>query len=224
MSKLGIFFLLSWLTGNPILAILVVLFIIYILDRSFVGIFPSLRKPFKRLSQISKLRQQVAMSPHDVSSRRELARLLMERKKYQEAYDIFLGVEQALANSADYWSDRGISALKLGLITEGRRDISQALAMNERVKYGEPYLQLALTLAPSEPELALKYAAKYSEINSSSIEAYYLLGKLYKDMGHNEKAKQAWTEGAGIYRALPKYQKRKERKWALRCNFAKMAG
>lgn len=224
MSKLGIFFLLSWLTGNPIIAILVVLFIVYILDRSFVGIFPSLSKPFKRLSQISKLRQQVAMSPHDVSSRRELARLLMERKKYQEAYDIFLHVEQALANSADYWSDRGISALKLGLLTEGQRDISQALAMNDRVKYGEPYLQLALTLATSEPELALQHAANYSEINSSSIEAYYLLGKLYKSMGHMDKAKLAWSEGSGIYRALPKYQKRKERKWALRCYFAKVSG
>ena len=43
-------------------------------------------------------------------------------------------------------------------------------------------------------------------------------------MGYNDKAKQAWSEGVGIYRALPKYQKRKERKWALRCHFAKMAG
>lgn len=217
MGKIGIFFLLSWLTGNPIIAIIILLGIVYILDRSFIGIFPSFSKPFKRIRQISKLRQQVAMSPHDVSAKRELARLLMERGKYQEAHDIFLSVENTLSTSADYWSDRGISALKLGLIDEGKRNIKQATDMNERVKYGEPYLQLAIALTVSEPELALKYAAKYSEINSSSIEAYYLVGKLYKAMGHADKAKQAWAEGASIYRALPKYQKRKERKWALRC-------
>lgn len=221
MSKIMLFFLLSWLTGSPIVAIIVLLVIVYFLDRRFVGIFPSITKPFRRSRQISKLRQQLIASPFDVSSKRELARLLLERKKFSEAYHLLQEVKEHSESSAEFWSDLGTASIGLGRIDEGEEQMLQALSLNERVKYGQPYLQLASAYRDSDTQKALHYASKFGEIQSSSSEAYYLLGSLYQSLGHKQEAKQALEEALSVYRSLPKYKKRHERKWALLTFFKK---
>lgn len=85
VSKFLAFGMLFWLFGNPIVAIIVLLLILYVLDRRFVGLSPSLFKPLKRRNRIGKLKQQLGTNPHDVSAKMELARLLIERRAYREA-------------------------------------------------------------------------------------------------------------------------------------------
>lgn len=219
MSKFMLFFLLSWLTGNPLIAIVILLLIVYFIDRRFVGVFPSISKPFKRLRNISKLRQQLSVNHFDVSSKRELARLLLDKKKFQEAHQLLEEVKPSSESSAEYWNDLGTALIGLGRLEEGESMILHALSLNERVKYGQPYLHLASAFREKEPEKALHYAAKYGEIQSSSSEACYLLGSLYHSLGRKEDAKRALEESLSIYRSLPKYKKRHERKWAVRSFF-----
>ncbi len=216
MSKVMLFIFLSWLTGNPLIAILVLLVIVYFLDRRFVGVFPSISKPFKRYRNISKLRQQLSLNHFDVSSKRELARLLLETKKFKEAHDLLEEVKPYSETSAEYWDDLGTALIGLGRLEEGETQILHALSLNERVKYGQPYLHLATAFREKDPQKALRYAAKFGEIQSSSSEACYLLGSLYHSLGQKEEAKRALSESMAIYRSLPKYKKRHERKWALR--------
>ncbi|MNN66457.1 Tetratricopeptide repeat protein [compost metagenome] len=90
------------------------------------------------------------------------------------------------------------------------------------MKYGQPYLQLASAYKVSNTQKALQYASKFGEIQSSSSEAYYLLGSLYQSLGHKSEAKQAFDEALAVYRSLPKYKKRHERKWALLTQFKKL--
>lgn len=216
MSKFMLFILLSWLFGNPFIAIIVLLLIVYFIDRRYVGVFPSISKPFKRSRSISRLRQQLSVNPFDVSSKRELARLLLERKKFREAYDLLQEAKSASETSAEFWDDLGTAALGLGRIEEGEEQILHALSLNDRVKYGQPYLHLASAFREKDPQKALHYAAKFGEIQSSSSEAYYLLGSLYQSLGSKEEARQAFNESIAVYRSLPKYKKRQERQWALR--------
>ncbi|RRJ65291.1 hypothetical protein EHV15_22040 [Paenibacillus oralis] len=216
MSKFILFFALTWLTGNPIIAIVILLLIVYFLDRRFIGIFPSVTKPFKRSRSISRLRQQLALSPFDVSSKRELARLLLERKRYREAWDLLEDVKSSSETSAEFWSDLGTALLGLGRLEEGEEQMLRALSLNDRVKYGQPYLLLASAFRDKDPQKALDYAAKFGEIQSSSSEAYYLLAGLYQSLGRKEEARRALNESIAVYRSLPKYKKRQERKWALR--------
>lgn len=219
MSKIFLFFLLSWLLGNPFLAIIVLLLILYFIDRRYVGLFPSLSKPIKRSRNIGRLRQQLAASPFDVSAKRELARLLLERKKYAEAHRLLEEAKDFSESSAEFWDDLGAACLGLGRIEEGEAHILHALSLNERVKYGQPYLRLASAFRERDPQKALQYAARFGEIQSSSSEAYYLLGCLYQSLGSKEEAKRAYKESIEVYRSLPKYKKRQERGWALRSYF-----
>ncbi|MBB3125803.1 tetratricopeptide (TPR) repeat protein [Paenibacillus rhizosphaerae] len=213
--KIALFFILARLLGNPFLAILVLLIIVYLLDRKFVGIFPSVTKPFKRMSRISKLKAHVTMSPSDVSSKHELARLLIERKKYAEALRLLESIETQSEESAEYWDDLGTIKLKLGRIQEGEQHILRALELNPRVKYGRPYLRLADIYKNTDHAKAVSYVQEFQQIQSSSCEGYYLLGMMYKSLGRSQDAKAAFQESIDLYRALPKYKKRQERKWAV---------
>jgi TolA-binding protein len=56
---------------------------------------------------------------------------------------------------------------------------------------------------------------KFKTINSSSCEAFYRLGQIYVSLGKKDEAAQAFRECRELYAALPRYLKRKERKWAL---------
>lgn len=215
MGKILGFVLLWRLLGNPFLAILVLLVIVYLLDRRFVGILPSVTKPFKRMGQISKLRPQIGMNPSDVSSKHELARLLIERKKDGEALKLLESIQSQSEDSAEFWDDLGTVYLRQGKIAEGEASILRALELNPRVKYGQPYLRLADVYKNSDRDKAMDYVRRFQEIHSSSCEGYYLLGMMYKSLDRKEEAKEAFQEAIDIYRSLPKYKKRQERKWAV---------
>lgn len=222
MFKILGFLLLYRLVGNPFLALIVLLVILYFLDRRYVGIFPSITRPFRRSRQISRLRTTISLNPNDVSAKFELARLLVERKRYSESKDLLLQIADRYEQSAEYWVELGYVNLKLGLMPEGEAQMLQGLEINRRARYGQPYLQLAESFRGVDQDKALFYVSQFQEIQSSSSEAYYLAGSMYKALGRNEDAKRAFEESTAIYRTLPKYKKRQERGWALRSYFAKM--
>lgn len=215
MGKIFGFILLWRLLGNPFLAVLVLLIIVYLLDRRFVGVFPSLTKPFKRMGQISKLRSQISMNPNDVSSKHELARLLIDRKKDAEAQKLLESIESQSEDSAEFWDDLGTVLVRQGNVQQGEAYILKALDLNPRVKYGRPYLRLADVYKNGDRDKAVEYVHRFQEIQSSSCEGYYLLGMMYKSLERKEEARAAFQESIDIYRSLPKYKKRQERKWAV---------
>jgi len=216
MSKILLFLGLTWLFGNPFVAILVLLIVIYALERRFIGLSPSLVRPLRRRGSIAKWKRQLQLSPHDVSAKSELARLLIEGGKYAEAREVLLGVGDKMEHSAEYWSDLGTCDLALGRVAEGETEMLRALSISPRVKYGQPYLRLAEAFAKSDPGKAIGYLEEFRGLNSSSCEAYYRLGAIYEAMGRKGEASAAFRECRQLYRSLPKYMKRKERQWALR--------
>src|SRR4029453_18253958 len=154
MLKFSLFVFLIWLFGNPFLAILVMLILLYVLARGFFWLKPSLFKPLKRLSRIKKLRQLIDSSPNDVSSKHELARLLIERKKYSEALRWLDPLQHTLDESAEYWDDLGICCLNTGDEERGTASTLRGLNLNPRVKYGAPYLRLASHYSKEQTEKA----------------------------------------------------------------------
>ncbi|ACT00125.1 tetratricopeptide repeat protein [Paenibacillus sp. JDR-2] len=225
MGKLFLLFVFfTWLFGNPIIAIIALLFIVYVIDRRFIGLTPSLLKPIRRSSRLSKLKKHIAQSPNDTSAKVEIARILIEKKKYREALNLLEPLERMLDDSAEYWDDLGLCQMQTGQPEAGEAAMSKALLLNPRVKYGAPYLRLASYYSKLDAERALSYIEAFQEIHSSSCEAYYRLADIYEQMSRKEDAMEAVSEGLRIYRSLPRYKKRVERKWALRLFIRKTRG
>lgn len=222
MAKFFIFTLLWYILGNPFLAILILLFILYIVDRRFIGITPSITRPLRRMRQIRKLKEELRINPHHTSMKHELARLLMERRKYSEASKLLEQVKQRMDDSDDVKAELGICYLYLGRVEEAERILDDVLSQNPKVKYGEPFLVLAETLAKSEPTRAIGYLKQFQEVDTSSCQAYYRLGQLYTQLGEKQESIAAYREAKHIYRALPKYKRKSERRWALLCSLRSM--
>lgn len=215
MAKFAIFGLLLWLTGNPFVAIIALLLIFYILDRRFIGIFPSVTKPFQVRGRLRKIKQELRLNPHHTSLKTEAARILIGLGKYDEAGRMLNEVLDNVHDSADVWFDAGLCKLKTRSLAEGETMMAKALELNPRVRYGEPYLRLGEAFAASDQEKALDNLHKFGEIQSSSCEAYYRLGNILDSMDRPEEAKRAYAEAVDVYRSLPKYKRKSERRWAL---------
>lgn len=220
-SKFILFSILLYITRSPIIAIIVLLVILYVLDRRYVGLTPSLFKPVKRMRRVSRLKDELRANSHASSTRFELARIYIEQKKYRDALMELEQIEAVMADSADYHFEVGRCHLKLGNIAEGEKFMGKALELNPRVGYGDSYLYLAEAYTQGQPEKAIEMLEKFRDVYSSSCEAYYRLGILYQQLGREDKAREAFRETAEIYRSLPKYNRRKQRRWAL---LARMKG
>jgi tetratricopeptide (TPR) repeat protein len=219
MSKILLFSLLWWLTGSPFVALLVLLVLLYVLERRYIGLTPSIMKPLQRGRRLSRLKEELRMNPHHTTTKLDIARIYMEQKKYEAARELLLQVAAVMEDSAEVLSELGICELRLGRLAEGERYILDALERNPRVKYGEPYLRMGEAFAAQEPEKAIRYLKQFREVQSSSCEAYYRLGQLYRQLGRNEEARRAFLETVELYRGLPKYKRRHERRWALLARF-----
>ncbi|WP_348622120.1 tetratricopeptide repeat protein [Paenibacillus polymyxa] len=224
IGKFLIFSLLWSLLGNPFLAMLVLLIAIYILDRSFVGVLPSISKPWKRRRNAARLRQQIALNTNDVAAKFDLARIWIESKKYPQALDLLLEIQSRYEDSADYWNARGTAEVHTNHLEVGEQHLLKALDINPRVQYGEPYLHLAAAFKERDVNKSLHYLQQFQEIQSSSSEGYYLTGLMYRMLGRKDEAIVAFNQSIAVYRSLPKYRKRSERNWAVRSLFRKLIG
>ena len=222
MGKFIGFSFLWYIFGNPFIAILVLLLILYMLDRRYVGLTPSMVKPFQRMKRISKLKQELNANPHDLSTKHELSRLLIERGKYEEARKWLEPMQDRMEHSAEFWDDLGTCYMYLGEPERGEAAIQKALELNPRVKYGQPYLRLARFYARSDKQRALESLKAFGSIHSSSCEMYYRMGCIYAEMDRKEEAKASWEEAIRLYHALPKYMKRKERSWMIKSRLKAM--
>jgi tetratricopeptide (TPR) repeat protein len=219
MGKIVLFSILWWVLGNPFVAILVLLLIVYVLDRRFVGLFPSVTRPIRRMQRINRLKRDVSLNPNDTSSRMELAYLNIERGRYREALDMLNGIADRMEDSPDVWYGIALCRLKMGELERGEQEMLHSLELNPRIRFGEPYLRLGEAFVSTEPRKAMDYLQKFQDFNSSSCEGYYRMGIAYLRTGNRQEAKEAFREAVRLYQLLPKYKRRSERRWALLAAF-----
>lgn len=213
--KIILFIIFTVILGNPFTALLVLLIVLYFLDRRFVGFLPNLFKPIRTARQITNLKQELKISPFNHSLKGELARLYLERKKYADAKLYLEEMYQENPDSDEIRADLGVCYIKLGDVNQGEELLLQALKGNPRVKYGAPYLYLAEAFTSTNVSKATQYMEQFKQIQSSSCEAYYRLGQLYEVVERKQDAIAAYQEAVEVYRALPKYKKKTERRFAF---------
>lgn len=216
MSKAILFGALWWITGNPIIAFIILLILIYAVDRRYLGFLPNLFKPLQLSNRLRKARQELALNPHNTSLKLDAARILIEKRRYMDASELLDSILEVMDDSAEVWYESGLCKLKLGELAEGERRMLKALELNPRVRYGEPYLRLGESFAASDRDKALRFLRRFQDVHSSSCESYYRLGNVLARMDRKEEARDAYREAVQIYRSLPKYKRKSERIWAIR--------
>ena len=215
LGSLFLFYILFRLIGNPVLAIVLIFVIYYLLDRRFVGLLPSVATPVRRRMKMAALRRQTALNPHDAPAKLDLARLYIETRRYRTALDLLLTAPAAMQDSPAVLYDRGLCLLHLGQLESGEDLVRRALEQNASLRYGEPWLRLAASVATVNPGKALAYLREFQSRHYSSCESEYRMSQLLARLGDAEGARGALERCVRTYRALPKFRRRTERRWAL---------
>ena len=142
MGRFFLFALLTWITGNPLLAVLVIVAL------SLPGWWAGSRWAYRFSRQIrawgeaGRLRRALALNPHDAKARVDLGGILTRQKRFREAR---VELEQALPRADDLPETHyflGLCLMNDGEAERGRAFVERALAINPKFGYGEPYLRL----------------------------------------------------------------------------------
>ena len=226
MKTFFLFVLLSWVTGNPILAGGVILLILggsYLLYSRRLYRF---RQAWRGRGRIRELRAELAVNPEDAKARSDLGAILARRGRFADA---LVELERAITRCDDVPDTNfylGWTHLMLGDLEQGQRYIRRALELNPRYGYGEPHLRLGdYFLSRGEHKEAIPHYEAFRAIHSSGVEGLYKLAQCYLEIGERDKAVEAFREGVAAFRDSPWYKRQQERGWGRKARRAlKRAG
>jgi tetratricopeptide (TPR) repeat protein len=218
MRNLFLFFLLTRLFGNPLMALLALLLCYVLIDRRFIGLLPDFSRPFRRSARIRQLRETIALNPADATARYELGTLLLEAGKVAAALNLLETAGQRLGDHANAQFSLGAAYVLSGQYAAGEAALRRAVQMRPEVQYGLPYvylLQATLAdgaVAADEAEVAswLDTAARYG-----NVETCYRLGLVLHRHGRTEEAVRMYKEALAGYRRCPAFARKAARRWAV---------
>ncbi|HSG04936.1 MAG TPA: tetratricopeptide repeat protein, partial [Nitrospiria bacterium] len=214
MRNVLLFFFITFLTGNPILAILIIIAIYLLIDYQYVGVSRSLFRKVRRGNEIRSLAHELRINPNDAAARSDLGRLLVHAHRYPEAVGHLEQAYERMHESEETTCFLGIAYLWTGKPEEGEALIQKALEKNPKFRYGEPYLKWGeYLLSEGKHSKAVEVLEKFGTIHSSSVEGNFLLGEAYRGVGEGAKAKTAYRTALEMFAQSPGYKRRQERPW-----------
>ena len=217
MRNLFLFGVLTWMTGNPVLALMGVLLVTAAGYGYLSGQLFRIPRAVDRWVTIRQLRRAVRTNRHDATAQADLGRLLLEAGQPGPAA---LHLEVAYARAPEVTEiayHLGAAKLRLGDEAHGRALIEQALARDSRIGYGEPHLRLAdYYLDQRRPAEALGHLERFTDMHASSVEGRYKLARACLATGQPARARAALDEARRAYAAAPRFKRREERLWRLR--------
>ncbi len=219
VEKLFLWALLSWITGQPLLALLAMLLLSgagygYLSGRLF-----RIPRAVERWGAIRELKQAVRANPHDAAARSDLGRLLVEAGRPAAALP---HLEAAVTRMPDtpetlYY----LGAARLGVGDGGGRPlVERALVLDPKLRYGEPHLALAdYQLRRGSPADAISPLEAFIALHASSVEGRYKLARAYLATEDRERARLLAADAVRAYRDSPPFRRREERLWRLKAGW-----
>lgn len=200
----------SIVMANP--AILVVAVVLVVAQRFAPDPLRWLRSSNKR----RELKNVIAQNPHNAMAARQLAMLQLDANAPKPAIAV---LELAKARSADAETLflLGLARVRAGQPKEGLVDLDAAVALDEKIRYGDAWLAKGLAHEQlGDKDAAVAALEKFVAINGSSLEGHVRLSRLYAEQQKTEAARMQKREASSTWAALPAFQKKKQRLWWLR--------
>jgi tetratricopeptide (TPR) repeat protein len=167
--------------------------------------------------RVRSLQSQIDLNAANAVARTQLAEIWLEKRRPRRAIPL---LEKALERdraSAELEYLLGLARLRAGDAEGSLAPLSQALAKDERVRYGSAYLAIGDALvATGNVEDAVEAYERYLKINTSSLEGYAKLAVARERKGDQAGARMARAHAMDTWRVLPRFQRRKQLFWWLK--------
>ncbi|HSM91556.1 MAG TPA: hypothetical protein VLT47_01650 [Anaeromyxobacteraceae bacterium] len=217
MSTWLLWSLISLVTGNPLLAALVVLVLWFLGDRASFRLLPDPGRWFERRSRAARLRQTLDANPHDRRARSSLAELLLERGAPREAAALLRANLDAGDRDVFTLAALGTALARTGAHEEAERLLAEARRLDPEFRLGELDLVLVrMRLTLGDAAGAREPLARLVATRPGTVEGRYLLAQALDRLGEAEGAARLRDEAWGEYAHLPRFRRREERPFAWR--------
>lgn len=207
------YYLLSVLTGNPILGLVLLIFAYILLDKTYLGFLPDFSRPFRRNSLISTLRSELKVNPADANAAQELGILYFEKKKYWESLAFLQKAHEKVKNSARLYLYIGMANMELGEREAGLDALIKAVELDRKVGRGLPYIYLLRHEVEGNSVPFPNLEAVFT--NFANTENFYRMGMVYHKAGRVREAGEMFRRALDEYGYVPKNLRRIHRKWAV---------
>lgn len=215
MKFFGLYVLLSILTRNPLLALVILLLVFLFAERRFIGILPDVFQPWRRANRVGQLKREISVNPANAEAYLELGEIYFRQGKYSQAVSFLENAAGKMAGHPLFHLYLGASYYYLGRIEDGKKEIEEAIAANSKVSQGEPYLYLAgICLDQKQPDETVEQVFEQLMLYGSP-RVFYLAGKMFLQANDHQRARQLFRETIENYEACHGALRRVYRKWAF---------
>ena len=211
-----IYYLLSALTGNPLLALIIIIVAYVLLDKVYLGFLPDFSAPFRRNSRIKNLLSLIKVNPANADAAQELGILYFEKGKYHKSLEYLKMAHEKVKNSARLYLYLGMSYVELGQLEPGKEALDNAVELDRKTGHGLPYIYLLryeLTRSEINPGALSRLETEFEKF--ANTENFFRMGRVYKHAGRNQEASEMFTQALQDYAYVPKTLRRIHRKWAM---------
>lgn len=217
MSQWMLWVLLSWITGSPITA-LVLLALVWLLgDRVTFRVLPDPLRAFRRWSRRSALGRALAANPHDRRARLELANLLLDARRPGQAAEVLApNVEAGDDDVHTSWA-MGAALARTGAWDRAEQFLAAARAREPTFRMGELDLEVGrLRLRRGDAAGARAPLERLVAERPGTVEGRYWLARALDALGDAAGAARVREDAWREYAALPRFRRQHERAFAWR--------
>lgn len=177
----------------------------------------------RTIGTVRRLGQQVDANPANVTARRDLARIFVERGLPRKALGLLEEARKRAPKQADLWLLTGMAHLRAGHAEAALEPLREAIECDARVGFGEPYRVAGEAFRKlGQYEQAENAFEHYLDVNSSSVEAWFRIYQARAALGRKDDARAALHELFSTWRQLPDVHRRRHLWWWLRALPAKL--
>ncbi len=217
MSQWMLWGLLSWITGSPLTAGVVVLLLWWLGDRFTFRLLPDPLRFLGRWRRMAQLRTTLGVNPHDRRARFELAERLLESGRPARAAEVLRPNIEAGDEDAHTAFVMGAALGRTGAYEQAERALSVAREQDPRFRAGEIDLELGRQRVARRDWAGAREALDRLLVERpGSVEARYLLAKALAGMGDDAAARKVRDDAWREYALLPRFHRKHERAVAWR--------
>ncbi len=217
MNNFFLWWVLSAITGSPLLALLIVIALWFFLDRFTLGVLPDPFRIFSRLRRQWHWERVLRVNSHDRQARYQLAETLLERGKPAQAMQMLKPNLEAGDDDKNTLFVMASACLGAGHYEQGEKLLAHVEEMDPGFRMGEiERVRGIARLKRGDGAGAQRAFESLVMVRNGSVEAKVLLAQALTLKGDDGAAAllkdKAWEDYVGA----PRFMRRRERLWAWR--------
>ncbi len=217
MSQWMLWVLLSWVTGSPLTALLVIVVLWLLGDRVTFRVLPDPLRGVQRWRRIGELRRTLADNPHDRRARLELANLLLDARRPGQAAEVLAPNVEAGDDDVHTSYAMGAALARTGAWDRAVPFLAAARAREPNFRMGEIDLEEGrMRVKRGDAAGARAPLERLVADRPGTVEGRYWLARALDALGDRGAAARVRDDAWREYVALPRFRRQHERRYAWR--------